>query len=350
MATVQAVKSLSDPSAAVRKAPRDPFGNGLEFPKSGVGVQCDINFSAHLALQNTLLLRCYSYVDPRVRPMVLFVKHWAKAHGINTPYRGTLSSYGYVLMVLHYLVNVAQPFVCPNLQQLARPPNPHMTPAEMEATQFCKGKDVRFWRDEEEIKGLASQNLLTQNRDSVGHLLRGFFEYYAHPGALSIGQGHGFEWGREVLSLRTPGGLLTKQEKGWTGAKTVIVRQPSTPASAPATLFEPSGQLATSPRSTGPLRQAASTETKEVRNRYLFAIEDPFETDHNVARTVTHNGIVGIRDEFRRAWRIIRGVSKATSPSENLLQHIETDRDNEVTSHLSELVDEIHGVGRKGIS
>lgn len=350
MATVQAVKSLSDPSAAVRKAPRDPFGNGLEFPKSGVGVQCDINFSAHLALQNTLLLRCYSYVDPRVRPMVLFVKHWAKARGINTPYRGTLSSYGYVLMVLHYLVNVAQPFVCPNLQQLARPPNPHMTPAEMEATQFCKGKDVRFWRDEEEIKGLASQNLLTQNRDSVGHLLRGFFEYYAHPGALSIGQGHGFEWGREVLSLRTPGGLLTKQEKGWTGAKTVIVRQPSTPASAPATLFEPSGQLATSPRSTGPLRQAASTETKEVRNRYLFAIEDPFETDHNVARTVTHNGIVGIRDEFRRAWRIIRGVSKATSPSENLLQHIETDRDNEVTSHLSELVDEIHGVGRKGIS
>ena len=65
-----------------------------------------------------------------------------------------------------------------------------------------------------------------------------------------------------------------KQEKGWTSAKTTI---------------------------------AAG---KEVRHRYLFSIEDPFELDHNVARTVTHNGIVAIRDEFRRAWRILSAVGR----------------------------------------
>ena len=48
----------------------------------------------------------------------------------------------------------------------------------------------------------------------------------------------------------------------------------------------------------------------EVRNRYLFAIEDPFETDHNVARTVTQNGIVAIRDEFRRAQRLLFDIGR----------------------------------------
>ena len=52
--------------------------------------------------------------------MGIFVKVWAKARKINTPYHGTLSSYGYVLMVLHYLMNVAKPPVIPNLQHRAR--------------------------------------------------------------------------------------------------------------------------------------------------------------------------------------------------------------------------------------
>ena len=78
---------------------------------------------------------------------------------------------------------------------------------------------------------------------------------------------------KDVLSLRSPYGLINKLDKGWTGATTTIV------------------------------------DRKEVRNRYLFAIEDPFETTHNVARTVTHHGLVAIRDEFRRAWRIILSFS-----------------------------------------
>jgi len=59
---------------------------------------------------------------------------------------------------------------------------------------------------------------------------------------------------------------------------------------------------------------------KEVRQRYLFAIEDPFELDHNVARTVTHNGIVAIRDEFRRVWRILQAVGRGQQPEGELLE------------------------------
>lgn len=58
---------------------------------------------------------------------------------------------------------------------------------------------------------------------------------------------------------------------------------------------------------------------KEVRHRYLFAIEDPFELTHNVARTVTHPGICAIRDEFRRAWRILAAIGRGLPPNDGHL-------------------------------
>jgi terminal uridylyltransferase len=260
----------------------------LDFPKSGIGIQCDINFENPLGIHNTHLLRCYSLCDPRVRPMVLFVKSWAKRRKINSSYSGTLSSYGWVLMVLHYLVNVAQPPVCPNLQHCYRQPTDIAALEKMFKETMVAGYAVRFWRNESEIIEAARAGQLTRNTQSLGALLRGFFQYFASP---NTGFAYGprppaFYWTTEVLSLRTPNGILSKQSKGWTGAKTTI--------------------------------QAG----KEVRNRYLFAIEDPFEIDHNVARTVTHNGIVAIRDEFRRAWRILQAIGRNAQPEGGIFDDV----------------------------
>lgn len=409
--TISQIRSIGDPSTMGPNQPRDPYRDRFEFPKSGVGIQCDINFSAHLAMHNTHLLRCYSSCDPRVRPMVLFVKHWAKVRGINSPYRGTLSSYGYVLMVLHYLINVVKPFVCPNLQQLAPPLPPDLTPEQLEDAAFCKGKNVHFWRDDQEIQRLAAMGMINQNRDSIGHLLRGFFEYYAQNGSLSTLPGRGFDWGRDVISLRMQGGILSKQEKGWTGAKTVLESTPGVPSTAapsaqqlqqpqqravplagapgmapPPGLAPPPGFPA-QPQMAGPAPPPAppaptteqpapdssteqhqqpkpEVELKEVRYRYLFAIEDPFELDHNVARTVTHSGIVAIRDEFRRAWRIIRNAGRLqvqghqgyqgqgqqirggempVSEEENLLEDVLEAGKKKQREEFDELLDGLHG-------
>ncbi|RDL31404.1 uncharacterized protein BP5553_09613 [Venustampulla echinocandica] len=333
---------------------RDRYKDHLEFPKSDIGVQCDINFSAHLAIHNTLLLRCYSRCDPRVESMVLFIKHWAKARGINTPYRGTLSSYGYVLMVLHYLVNVAQPLVCPNLQAVHKDPAPHLPPAEIEARSICNGHDVRFWRNELEIKSLAERKMLNHNHDSLGLLLRGFFEYFAMNGSMTTFHHRCFDWGRDVLSLRTQGGILSKQEKGWVGAKTTIETKTVAPPiastlkasdndySVPAGEIRPGTAEASKVKSPNQAHMKTVQETKEVRHRFLFAIEDPFELDHNVARTVTHHGIVSIRDEFRRAWRIIRGAGKPNQTDGGLLDP--NDIMGEATKDSwQELLDLIHG-------
>lgn len=249
------------------KAQSLPSREELDFPKSGVGTQCDINFSNDLALQNSLLLKCYSICDPRVRVVVLFVKAWTKIRKINSPYHGTLNSYGYVLMVLHYLMNVSSPPVVPNLQLC----NKLIEEDELSASETSfKGYNIRFFRNQSKIEEMARTGQITQNRESVGSLLRGFFQYYGQP---PIG---GFRWKEDVLSLRTPGGVLTKAVKGWIGARTETV------------------DLA------GP-----GPRTKKVNHHYVLAIEDPFEIEHNVARTVFFNGIVAIRDEFRRALTLI---------------------------------------------
>ncbi len=241
---------------------RERKAGPLDFPKDGVGIQCDINFFNPLGLHNTQLLRCYSLCDPRVKPIVLFVKSWAKYRKINSSYSGTLSSYGYVLMVLHYLINVANPPVLHNLQANLNPLG-----GAISESVSVDGWQVRFWRNEEEIMTAVQHGHLNGNSESVGSLLAGFFHYYS-----SLGGGHTFRWMNEVLSLRSQGGVLTKEEKGWVRAVT------------------------------------EEGEGKKIQHRYLFCIEDPFELSHNVARTVTHKGIVAIRDEFRRAHRILLSV------------------------------------------
>jgi terminal uridylyltransferase len=266
---------------------REKVVGPLDFPKTGCGIQCDINFENPLGIHNTHMLRCYSLTDPRVRPIVLFVKSWAKRRKVNSAYSGTLSSYGWVLMVLHYLVNVAQPPVCPNLQLALPLPSDAAALEQFFKNTTIAGYQVRFWRNEPEIIQAAQAGRLSQNTQSIGALLRGFFQYYA---SLS-GYGYGpkppqFYWTNEVLSLRTPGGILSKQSKGWVSATTKI------------------------------------TAEKKVTNRYLFAIEDPFEIDHNVARTVTHRGIVAIRDEFRRAWRILKAIGQGVEPEGGIFDEV----------------------------
>ncbi|GAB7339535.1 hypothetical protein MBLNU457_6147t1 [Dothideomycetes sp. NU457] len=275
---------------------REKAKGPLDFPKDGVGIQCDINFFNPLGLHNTEMLRCYSLCDPRVRPMVLFVKAWAKQRRINHPYSGTLSSYGYVLMVLHYLVNVARPPVLPNLQL-------HAQRAGAEGITIDEWV-VNYWNDEAAMTEAAKTGRLTNNREPLGTLLKGFYQYYA-----STANGFGFIWMKDVLSLRTPGGIRSKEEKGWTGAKT------------------------------------ETTDTKEVRHRYLFAIEDPFELAHNVARTVTHKGIVAIRDEFRRAWRILGAVGHGNEPQDGhlfdaLVEHPPAE-DEEATARAVQKLDRL---------
>jgi predicted nucleotidyltransferase len=66
-------------------------------------VECDLSMHNPLAVLNTSLLRTYAEITPITRVLSSIIKRWAKARDINNPARHTLSSYGYIVMLLHYL-------------------------------------------------------------------------------------------------------------------------------------------------------------------------------------------------------------------------------------------------------
>ncbi|GAA5966982.1 hypothetical protein JCM3765_004421 [Sporobolomyces pararoseus] len=214
------------------------------------GMACDIGFENRLALENTRLLLTYAMVDPRLRTLVLFLKVWTKRRKINNPYRGTLSSYGYVLLVIHFLSHVIKPRVVPNLQRL---PLPDSTPLEDLTYQ---GHDISFFDDLDQLSQVFPE--LGTNFETSGELLIDFFKYFAN----------GFDYAKSVISIRSEKGTLGKEEKGWNSDIE----------------FDPE---------------------MIVRDSHKLCIEDPFALDYNVARTVTKDGLYTIRGEFMRAVRIL---------------------------------------------
>lgn len=80
-------------------------------------AQVDITVNNILAIVNTKLLRDYAAVDDRLLQLVFVVKLWAKRRQVNDSYRGTLSSYCYVLMCIHLLQQRSPP-VLPCLQAM----------------------------------------------------------------------------------------------------------------------------------------------------------------------------------------------------------------------------------------
>jgi uncharacterized membrane-anchored protein YjiN (DUF445 family) len=75
----------------------------VTFKDPITGFECDISFNNPLAISNTNLLKTYSEIDSRILPLAFTIKHWAKSRHINNPGEGTLSSYGYILCLIHFL-------------------------------------------------------------------------------------------------------------------------------------------------------------------------------------------------------------------------------------------------------
>ncbi|KAF9265154.1 Nucleotidyltransferase [Marasmius fiardii PR-910] len=229
------VKPLPHARIPIVKLSLDP-SPGLPF-----GISCDIGFENRLALENTRLLMCYAMIDPtRVRTMVLFLKVWSKRRKINSPYKGTLSSYGYVLLVIYFLVHVKNPPVLPNLQQM-----PPLRPISKDETHL-NGYNTWFFDDID----LLRQRWRSENTETIAEL---FFS-------------KDFQYNNGVASIRA--GLIKKEAKGWQSELT-------------------------------------ASRYNDARERNRLCIEDPFETDFNVGRCVTRDGLYTIRGEFMRASRIL---------------------------------------------
>lgn len=181
-------------------------------------LDCDIWFSfVRFSLSLSKFIDERKKVDSRRGKET--VKVWTKRRKINNPYRGTLSSYGYVLLVIHFLSHVKQPAVvpfvssslsfplCPNKLEklisfissnLQRLPIPSTTPLE---NLTYEGHDIGFFDDIDLLPSVWQ----AQNGESTGELLIDFFRYFANT----------FDYTKSVISIRSEKGTLGKEEKGW---------------------------------------------------------------------------------------------------------------------------------------
>ncbi|KAL4227928.1 zinc finger protein [Mactra antiquata] len=159
----------------------------LKFEDYDYHVECDLNINNAVGIRNTHLLRYYAAMDWRVRPLVLFMKKWARFHDINDASKKTISSYSLCLMMIHYLQYGCNPPVLDSIQKLY----PDL---------FDYGDDIR------NLKMNVKIEFKSKNSQSLGDLFLGFLEYYSQE----------FDYDNDVASVRLGCKVPISMVMSWT--------------------------------------------------------------------------------------------------------------------------------------
>jgi len=275
--TAEALRAEGMTDVACRPTARIPI---VSFTDPQSGLQGDVSLQNALALANTALLHAYSRVDARVRALAHVIKHWARRRRMNCAAEGTLSSYGYLLLLIQFLQQRPGAPVLPNLQAL--PPGweqggPARPLPTVETPQLADGRPANtyFYTPPGGDYSALSAAFARRNTETVGQLLLAFWHHVAHR----------LDTRKSVVSVRTssPGGTLPKEYK----AEADCWGQPS-----------------------------------------RLSIEDPFETWYDVAHVLKTTKDQYVRGEFHRAYTLIVQVhgnlGRGMPPEalENLLDEI----------------------------
>ena len=254
----------------VRVTARIPI---IQFVDVKTGIECDVCVNNPLALRNTALLRSYSLADIRVRQIAYMVKKWSKCRGINDPACSTLSSYGYVLTVVHSLqVGGWRPYgsteasyspLLPYLQtkgdswdgSAGNSRRDQKLSKIMVRTTSGDDVDSYFYDASIDKSRLGVLRKFASRCDCpVGRLLLEYFWHFAFV----------FQWRREVVNTARPG-IVLKHSKA---------------------------------RDCGWKRDSR------------LSIEDPFEASYNVAHVLRVSTNKRTRNEYVRAYSILAGLGK----------------------------------------
>ncbi|KAF9179770.1 hypothetical protein BGZ50_006688 [Haplosporangium sp. Z 11] len=145
----------------------------VKFVDPYTRINCDINANHVLGIHNSALIRCYTKIDDRVRPLLYCLKALVKKHNINDSSQASLSSYAYVMMAIGFL-QAQDPPVLPALQAQ---PEEWMTPLFVQLDHEGRGgKDLINCTFDHDVTRY--QNFGSRNTKSVGQLLIEFFEFY----------------------------------------------------------------------------------------------------------------------------------------------------------------------------
>ena len=218
----------------------------VKFTDSRTKIPIDISINNSLAIYNTSLLKLYNDCDVRVRPFVLAIKNWALHRGICNAAYGTFSSYAWTLIALQFL-QTSDPPVLPNIQQ-----GDKRILREVEGTIY----DLTMNENPADL-------IKSDNSDSIGDLIIDFFELFSN----------NWPWDENVISIRS-GKMISRKEKNWEEDKPKLI-------------------------------DALVDENKLRLGKHSLPVEDPFDHLHDLSRVLRTEGVMDIREEFLRAYRVL---------------------------------------------
>lgn len=176
----------------------------VKFSIRRASLEGDLSLYNTLALQNTKLLATYAKIDHRVKCLGYGMKYFAKLCDIGDASRGSLSSYAYILMVLHFLQQCKPP-VIPVLQELYD----HSKPAP---ELIIDGRNAWFFDDLDSLPKVWKD--YNKNKESVGELWVSMLRYYTET----------FNWKEHVVTIRQHA-PLTRLQKLW-NSRCIVIEDP----------------------------------------------------------------------------------------------------------------------------
>lgn len=205
-------------------------------------TNCDVTFKTPLGAQNSRLIAFLLHSDPRLLPMSVFIKYWAKVHELSGT--GKLTNYALTLMIIFYL------------QQPPHSVLPAVAWLQRDAAHACV---VDHW----DAGFMDTPALLppSSNTASIAELLGGFYEYYSL-----------FNFDEMVICPYL--GVPIKRE--------LFVDTTSIPDE-----FDRYKN------------NVLNHYVMPIRFQTPFVVQDPFEQCHNVASTITSKLAIDIKTYFK---------------------------------------------------
>lgn len=160
----------------------------------------DISYYNMLAQRNTELLMTYANIDERCQKLGYVLKAMVKDCDIGDASRGFLSSYAYIILMIHYLQQVS---VLPVLQELHE--------ESQQPENLCEGFNTWFQDDPHAIKRLFT----CENNKSLSRLWIGFLQYYTEC----------FHFEMITVQIRQRDTLMKCDKFGWS-SKPICIEDP----------------------------------------------------------------------------------------------------------------------------
>ncbi|KAK1415541.1 hypothetical protein QVD17_31324 [Tagetes erecta] len=154
-------------------------------------ISCDISINNLNGLMKSKLLFWVNAIDERFRAMVLIVKEWAKAHGINDSKTGTLNSYSLSLLIIFHF-QTCEPAILPPLSEIY----PGNMAADLTGVRAIAEKNI------EDICGVNINRIKSDrtrmiNSSSLADLFISFLEKFCDISLRALTQGistHNGQW------------------------------------------------------------------------------------------------------------------------------------------------------------